>query len=648
MQITGSPHKRSLYPSDHQDSHPNKRQKVAAMADEKGLDLTPILGILCSGSLSIKSIDPLSNRSFEELIQRQASNQQAYILALVANESGGFHYTDAVRLRKTDLNDTENKVERVYYFTLAPGANKFTYLGCKQKELDMKLLDRVIAGADAGEACYQLGNLEDDLKTAAHFYHLSSQHGSLLGHYMWAKCKRNGLGTESDPAEEAKLHFTITSKISTNMPACKSLLQLALADASNGDLFAQYILGKLTATGFGVEKDVNKAFEIFSNLAEQGYPPGHYEKAGCLLSAGSDVDADFIAAMKSLHYATGQNYPPAQFTLGRLLLTGNRYIEKNIQHGIKLIELAAEQGFSSALTWIIESMMTGRYLPHDPKAAFEMLTAVEGEDAQQQFLLARCYIEGIGTYKDLAKGMQFCISSARQGNGRANHLLGSCKEKGIGIDKDLEGAAQCYTAAANQRHLQAYSDLGRCYQYGIGMQIDLEAAVRNYKCGAERNCAAAQRLLALCLLGGLGTTKNCELAVKLLTRASEQNDAIATNELGFCFQHGIGTYQRLDEAIKAYSKAAEQGLPQAQLNLGFCFLKGIGGEMNLYKAAALFEKAAARGLPEAEYNLGLCKEYGWGTPEDKQGAEDLYNSAAQKNHKAAKIMQALDRQSKTS
>ena len=74
----------------------------------------------------------------------------------------------------------------------------------------------------------------------------------------------------------------------------------------------------------------------------------------------------------------------------------------------------------------------------------------EQGDADSQYHLAVCYIEGIGVTQDYEQAIYWWKKVAEQGNANAQYNFGLCYENGFGLTVNLDEAVKWYKKAADQ------------------------------------------------------------------------------------------------------------------------------------------------------------------------------------------------------
>jgi len=130
--------------------------------------------------------------------------------------------------------------------------------------------------------------------------------------------------------------------------------------AEQGHAEAQYYLGCLYGRGRGVEKDLERAFELFGKAAGQG--DEHARKA---LEEKSKFEADFA----DLRERAEKGDAEAQYNLGMAYKSGETFvfswgypIDKDPERGVEWLRRAAEQGHELAKRRLIVRP-TGRVRP---------------------------------------------------------------------------------------------------------------------------------------------------------------------------------------------------------------------------------------------------------------------------------------------
>jgi TPR repeat protein len=198
----------------------------------------------------------------------------------------------------------------------------------------------------------------------------------------------------------------------------KALTELRYA-AEQGDLPAQWKIGRMYAEGDGVKRDDKKAFEYFNKLAIQNADEspigpharfvssafvalGNYYLSG---SPNSNVKPDKERAYEMYSYAASYfGDPDAQYRLARFYL-GTEGTPKDARQAARWLGLAAQKGQYEAQALLGHMLVTGEGgLPRQTLAREAMTSGDDGwiaqyyEDAiartsEDERALARVYVE---------------------------------------------------------------------------------------------------------------------------------------------------------------------------------------------------------------------------------------------------------------
>ena len=353
--------------------------------------------------------------------------------------------------------------------------------------------------------------------------------------------------------------------ISTNYSYAFSLYSLA---AEKGLFKAQFRLGCCYECGLGVEQDIFKALEWFTEAAEQGDAITQ-NYLGFIYQCSVD-EQDHAMAVEWYIKAAEQGYTEAQSNLGYCYRNGIG-VEKDLTKAVEWYTKAAEQDVMDAQSALGEMY----YFSKDYEKSVEWNSKAaehNNVNASAQLYLGLCYEFGKGVEKDLVKAVEWYSKAAEHGFAlgyavSAKFNLGLCYEYGKGVEKDMVMAVEWYSKAAKQGHAGAQYNLGCCYKCGKGVEKDMVKAVEWYSKAAEQGDADAQCQLGYCYECGTGVNKDITIAVKWYTKAAEQGDADAQFDLGLCYEFGKGIDADKTKATEWYTKAVEQGHDKAKVRL---------------------------------------------------------------------------------
>lgn len=196
--------------------------------------------------------------------------------------------------------------------------------------------------------------------------------GSLEAQMRLARMYDNGEHVRPDPAEAAKWY------------------RMAM---EQGDMDAQIAFAKMLLEGRGAKRDEKEGFRLLEDLAlDDDTGVAAYEVAQCCFE-GRGVEQSDFRGIAHLMYSALCDMKPA------MLEVANRYRKCNRN--------ASDQEW--AALWYHELATMG--------------------DADGQFGIAKCYLDGFGVEKDLAHAQRWLEKAARNGSKDAAKCLASQKGK---------------------------------------------------------------------------------------------------------------------------------------------------------------------------------------------------------------------------
>jgi len=108
----------------------------------------------------------------------------------------------------------------------------------------------------------------------------------------------------------------------------------------------QYQMALIYQNGYGVKKDLKKAFELFSLAAAQNYPDALFSLA-LMYSSGEGVKQDLKTAFALTEKAANKDLASAQFNLGVMYYNGDGVFH-DYAKASRWYERAAEQNYALA------------------------------------------------------------------------------------------------------------------------------------------------------------------------------------------------------------------------------------------------------------------------------------------------------------
>ena len=157
--------------------------------------------------------------------------------------------------------------------------------------------------------------------------------------------------------------------------------------AESGDMYAQYLMGKLWRDGPLLIPNAANARYWFEQAAEQGHLVAQYSLAKLYLSDDVEV-RDIRPGMDWLYTAAVNGNHYAMYHLAKECLKGE-LIEKDTAHAVEWFTKSAERGNPYAQYMLGKLYLTGKEVPYDEEQAVHWLTQSAEQDNQYaQYLLA--------------------------------------------------------------------------------------------------------------------------------------------------------------------------------------------------------------------------------------------------------------------
>lgn len=445
-----------------------------------------------------------------------------------------------------------------------------------------KLLEKSVESGDS-YAPYRLGQLyengesgkEPDYYKAFELYKLSAERGyihaiELVGHYY-----RTGLtkAEEADPGKAIEYLYRAIEK---------------------GSEYARVELAICYESGFGFEKNLQKAYDLFRTAAENGYvcaynKVGYYEEDGVIgeknqekafqafqkAAQGENAEGIYNVA-RCYQYAIGVSENPKQAIENYKKATAYNY-----GHAYIKMALAYETKYGG--------LSFDRY-----KIMDYMMKAAEQGYSYAQYKVGHYYYYGL-IKRDFEKAFAWLYKSYEQGNAYAALLLGDyyLYNERRQRNPEYEKAFQYYKAAEQQGIIS--EGLGICYEYGIGTRKNPREAVKYYQIGAEAGYTEAKYQLGIAYRDGRGTETNMAEAFRWLSEAAAEGHAHAGYFSAMMLLNGDGIAQNLEQGIAQLMKVAEIGHADAQYELGNCYFLGKGVPEDEVKAMMWYQRSFKNG-----------------------------------------------------
>lgn len=271
--------------------------------------------------------------------------------------------------------------------------------------------------------------------------------------------------------------------------------------------------------------------------------------------------------------------------------------------------------------------------------------AVENNEPDAFYFLARCYAWGDGGFEDSKENDAKALELSKRGAELGSSLAVLGADRFGKLEAVLPYMSCTHLEAfenvmhmANEGNAMAMYAVGLVYYWGDVIELpkynlrsekdNCLVALRWFERAAAEGCIPAFRNAYVVRRGGQnGMPQDIPSA---LSFAESMKDKCQVPLAQFV---GIGNdYERigrLDKMIEWYLRGMESGDAASVICLAVSYEQGNGVPKDTVKAFDLYHKAAEMGRCDGKRNVGKCYFYGIGTSEDKEKALEWFRKAAE-------------------
>lgn len=294
-------------------------------------------------------------------------------------------------------------------------------------------------------------------------------------------------------------------------------------------------------------------------------------------------------------------------------------VKRNLSKAFEALKAAAEKGDWEAEILLSQEYLSGDLTKKNFRKGFELLLHVDsfsrGFEADKKlsptdfdsiknakFHLARSYLWGLGTAKDMEKALSYFIDASFYGDIPSQNYLWTFYtsrtfDSRAGNTTGLYELCQKKTGDGN---FAALFHLALCAEYGWNCEKNLASSFEKCREAAEAGYALAQFYLGSLYQNRSIITNNQKLAFAWYSKSAAQKFAPAQNALGLCFKNGTGTEKNESRAFECFSDSAKNTNSDGMVNAAHCLLHGEGTEKDVPKAVEFLIKAKDAKNQEAE------------------------------------------------
>ena len=347
----------------------------------------------------------------------------------------------------------------------------------------------------------------------------------------------------------------------------------------------------------------------YKDLAEKGDKEAQYN-LGAVYETGFGVKVDFKESSKWYQMAAEQEHVLAQLHLGVLYLLGKGVKESSIK-GAKWIRASANNGNELA-KMINEKVLSssGDFKLDEKKVIAEVHAALENGDIYAQEKLIHILAKLKKKEQNQPKKERFAgnVTGSGAKPGTVQNEVPAFLNEKSGQQALPESDLISIRRHANEGEAEAQYMLGRMYETGRKVEKDKTHAVTWYKSAASQGHRDAQYRLALSLIYGLGTEKNINQGGEWLHKAAAQKHEAANRLISYFTSPESGAVNYNCSLAFAWNlERALNGDGDAQLSIGYMLENGWGVYQNVAEAREWLVKSRAAGAKGAAGQLRQMK-----------------------------------------
>ncbi|KAL0204788.1 hypothetical protein P9112_000095 [Eukaryota sp. TZLM1-RC] len=309
--------------------------------------------------------------------------------------------------------------------------------------------------------------------------------------------------------------------------------------------------------------------------------------------SSSDDELQPISSLSPLEHQANSGIVAAQIDLAKILQHGDQQHRRNPQKAFQWAQKAAESRHPEALHILARCYLDGVGTEKNIDLGYGLLkeAAFTHEHPDSMATIANCWLTTHKAEKTPDQAKSLFKKAAKNGSAFGMFKLAICYDKGIGTTIDQEKALLWYEAAADNGIASAAKQLGDYYK--SEPNSDPFKAFEYYSKAAESGMVEAMVQLSYLLSSGTGCTKNQETAREWMKKAADRGHSRAQNQVGHYYKRN----NNMTLAVKYWTKCVRhgKGVPgssDSAYQLGIAYQNGKGVDRNLRKAFLNYKQAA--------------------------------------------------------
>ncbi len=381
-------------------------------------------------------------------------------------------------------------------------------------------------------------------------------------------------------------------------------------ELGNGQAMAN--LGYMYEIGQGVNKDLNKARELYEKSATRNEPQGINNLATFYREGIAGLPLDSEKAISLYQQAAEMNNKYALNNLGKIYFRG-KLVEQDYKKALEYFLAAAEHKYTDSYKYLGFLYSTDLVGEANYKLAkkYLLLATEDQSNYDSRLRLAGIYQRGLGGAKNIDEAISLIRTAGKIQNRDLDYYTGQTFNfGGRGIEIDYKLAKQFYSKAENNNVIGAINNLAELYRFGYGVKQDYVKAIDYYKRIIAQGSGIGMYNLAELYRDGHGVSINPKRSFELMQKSANTGFFPAYLELSSFYTKGYGISIDHAKAINWLEAAINEGYSEAYYHLGKKYYDGEGVSVDLNYSLSLMKSAVKEGYEPAQefINKNLTKD----------------------------------------
>jgi TPR repeat protein len=339
--------------------------------------------------------------------------------------------------------------------------------------------------------------------------------------------------------------------------------------AKGGDADAQYNLGSVYETGFGVKADPDEAVRWYKEAAEKDHQLAQL-KLGIMYILGDGTRQSIIKGTNWIRSSADNGNQFAKVLYEKVLspdVVRDMTAEEIIKKVRPFVDLGEKKSTEKLLAILEKDKQKAK--EKEPELA-ERFTGKSKNTLGQEVEIANNvpeFIENKGrTVIDVDSNLALLQREANAGNADAQYQLGRMYDAGDKLERDRQKAVTWYTSAANQGHAESQYRLAIAYLYGIAVPKNTSMGESWLTKAANQNHPVAKEMLPI-YMANRSANVSTSIALSWYLEKVVKGDPDGQFGIGNMYENGWGIYANNAEAKKWFTAARSAGSGEAERHM---------------------------------------------------------------------------------